>query len=178
MWHRAPRVGCPRGSPLAALTFGTAIWSGWREPTPTVDVPWAPAWGLRLSFALDGLALLYMLLASGIGLLVILYAARYIPSHLAHQHRPAGEIVRFSVCFLGFMGAMVGLAMAQDLVLLFVFWDVTAIASYYLIGYDRQHSEARAAALMAFLITGVTSICLLLGALLLQARTALSACPS
>jgi multicomponent Na+:H+ antiporter subunit A len=65
---------------------------------------------------------------------------------------------------------MVGLVMSLDLVLLFVFWDVTAIASYFLIGYDRQRSEARLSALMAFLVTGITSILFLVGAVLLYAR--------
>ena len=59
--------------------------------------------------------------------------------------------------------------MAQDLVLLFVFWDLTAVASYYLISFDRQDSESRASALMALLVTGVTAVLLLIGALLLYA---------
>ena len=66
-----------------------------------------------------------------------------------------------------FMASMVGLACARDLVLLFVFFDLTAVASYFLIGYDRDRREARGAALMALLITGVAAVALLLGAVLL-----------
>ena len=164
-----PAWSAPVGGAMALLAFATALWVG-SSGTPALDLPWAPTWGLRLHLALDGLALLYTLLATGIGLAVVVYAARYVPLHLAHQQRPAAEVTRFFAALLLFMGAMVGLVMAQDLVLVFVFWDVTAIASYYLIGYDRQHSEARLSALMALLVTGVTSIPLLVGALLLEAR--------
>src|SRR3712207_6502082 len=94
----------------------------------------------------------------------------YLPLHLHHQHRPPQHGVRFYGFVLLFMGAMVGLVMAQDLVLLFVFWDLTAIASYFLIGHDRHEAASRSAALMAFLVTGITAVCLLIGALLLYAE--------
>jgi multicomponent Na+:H+ antiporter subunit A len=69
-----------------------------------------------------------------------------------------------------FMAAMVGLACARDLILLFVFFDLTAVASYFLIGFDRDRREARGAALMALLVTGVSAIALLIGAVLLYDR--------
>ncbi len=118
---------------------------------------------------LDGLAALYALLATGIGFLVLVYSGRYLPLHLEHKGRPESEGTRFYGFMLLFMGAMVGLAMAQDLILVFVFWDLTAIASYYLIGYDRHDLDSRASALMALLVTGVTAVLLLIGALLLYA---------
>ena len=74
------------------------------------------------------------------------------------------------------MGAMVGLAMARDLILLFVFFDLTAVASYFLIGFDRQRAEARGAALMALLVTGVSAVALLIGAVLLYAEYGTSRC--
>ena len=67
------------------------------------------------------------------------------------------------------MGAMVGLVMAQDLMLIFLFWDLTAIASYYLISYDRQKAEARSSALMALLVTGISAVFMLIGFLFLRA---------
>jgi len=67
-----------------------------------------------------------------------------------------------------FMVSMVGLACARDLILLFVFFDLTAVASYFLIGFDRERREARGAALMALLVTGVSAVALLLGAVLLN----------
>ena len=165
---RRPAWAAPVGIAMAALAFGAAL-RGWAAGGATLDVVWAPTWNLRLTFALDGLATLYALLATGIGLAVLVYAARYLPLHLAHQGRPAQDGVRFSAFLLLFMGAMVGLVMAQDLLLLFLFWDLTAVASYFLIGYDRHLREARASALMAFLVTGISAVCLLIGTLILYA---------
>jgi len=135
----------------------------------SVDLAWAPSWDLRIALSLDGLAALYALLATGIGFLVLAYSSRYLPLHLEHEGRPQTAAVRFYFFVLLFMGSMVGLAMAQDLILLFLFWDLTAVASYYLIGYDAHKEESRASALMALLVTGVTAVLLLIGALLLYA---------
>ncbi len=134
-----------------------------------MDIPWAPSLDLDLAFELDGLGALYGLLATGVGLAVFVYAARYLPAHLAHQGRSRSEAPRFWALLVLFMGSMVGLATAQDLILLFVFWDLTAIASYFLIGYDRDELDSRWAALMALLVTGVSAVLLLIGALVLYA---------
>ena len=134
-----------------------------------VDVPWAPTYGLRFAVELDGLAVLYALLATGIGFAVLVYSSRYLPLHLGHEGRPESEGAGFYLFMLLFMGSMVGLAVAQDLILIFVFWDLTAIASYYLIGFDRHEEDSRASAFMALLVTGVTAVFLLIGALLLYA---------
>jgi multicomponent Na+:H+ antiporter subunit A len=112
---------------------------------------------------------MYALLATGIGFAVLVYSSRYLPLHLEHEGRPPSDGTAFYFFLLLFMGSMVGLAMAQDLILIFVFWDLTAIASYYLIGFDRHREESRASALMALLITGITAVLLLVGALFLYA---------
>lgn len=161
-----PAWAARTGALLSGLAFGAILW-GWLEGGGTLDLPWVPTWNLRLSFALDGLAALYGLLATGIGFLVIIYSTHYIALHLEHEERSDSEQVHFYAFLLLFMGAMVGLVMAQDLILNFIFWDITAIASYYLIGYDRHHAHARSSALMALLVTGITSVCFLIGALLL-----------
>jgi multicomponent Na+:H+ antiporter subunit A len=150
----------------SALAFAAALW-GWADGGDRIDLNWAPTWNLRLAFQLDGLAVLYSLLATGIGLAVILYSSRYIPLHLAHEERPATDAPRFYAFILLFMGSMVGLVMARDLLLIFVFWDLTAIASYFLIGYDRHKMESRRSALMALLVTVISAFCLLIGAVML-----------
>ena len=103
----------------------------------------------------------------GIGAVVFAYGAAYLPLHLEHERRPATEGRRFWPWMTLFMVSMVGLACARDLILLFVFFDLTAVASYFLIGFDRDRREARGAALMALLVTGVSAVALLLGAVLL-----------
>jgi len=136
----------------------------------TLDVEWAPTLGLRLDLAFDGLGAMYALIATGIGALVFAYGAAYLPRHLEHAKRPGGDARRFWPWMVLFMGSMVGLACARDLVLMFVFFDLTAVASYFLIGFDHDRREARGAALMALLVTGVTAVALLIGAVLLYAE--------
>jgi multicomponent Na+:H+ antiporter subunit A len=163
-----PSLAAPVGATFAALAFFATAFA-WYRGGGSVDVAWAPAWDLRFAVTLDGLAALYALLATGIGLLVLVYSSRYLRLHLGHEGRPESEETRFYGFMLLFMGSMVGLAMAQDLILLFVFWDLTAVASYYLIAYDRRDPDARASALMALIVTGVTAVLLLIGALVLYA---------
>ena len=161
------RATGPAAVLFATCSFLAVLW-GRAMGGGVVSFAWAPTWDLHLTVALDDLAVLYALLATGIGIAVLLYATRYIPLHLHHQDRPDDDEPRFYVLILLFMGAMVGLVMAQDLLLIFVFWDLTAIASYYLIGYDRQRAEARSSALMALLVTGVSAVLILIGSLLLR----------
>lgn len=156
------------GSALAA--FVAVAW-GWAfVGGGSVNIPWAPTWNLRLAFELDGLAALYSLLATGIGLAVVLYSSKYLPLHLEHQGRSLSDATRFHALILMFMGSMVGLVTAQDLFLVFLFWDLTAIASYFLIGYDVHEYDSRYSALMAILVTGVTAVFLLIGAMMLYVR--------
>lgn len=152
-----------------ALAFIAALWN-WHRPGEGFDREWAPTWGLRLHVESDGLAALYALLATGIGLAVVSYAMTYVPAHLHHQHREAGDATRFFSLLLLFMGAMVGLVFSQDLFLIFLFWDLTAITSYFLIGYDSQRREARVSAIMALQITGISAIAFLIGSLMLGER--------
>ncbi len=166
-WIR-PRLAAPVGASLALLA-AVATLVVYLRGGGEVNFAWAPTWDLRLHLALDGLAALYALLATGVGFLVLAYSSRYLPLHLEHGERSPSEGTRFYGFMLLFMGSMVGLAMSQDLVLIFVFWDLTAVASYYLIGYDRHSANSRASALMALLVTGVTAVLLLIGALMLYA---------
>ncbi len=142
---------------------------GWLAGGGGFSLPWASTLDLRLSFALDGLGALYGLLATGVGALVFAYGTRYLSLHLEHERRPAVERWRFWPWMALFAVAMVGLATAQDLVLVFVFFDLTAVCSYFLIGFDRAEREARTAALMALLITVVAAVALLVAAVLLYA---------
>jgi multicomponent K+:H+ antiporter subunit A len=120
---------------------------------------WIPEIGLNLSFRLDGLALLFAGLILGIGLLVILYAAYYLG-----EDDPAGKF--FSTMML-FMAAMLGIALSDNLLLLVVFWELTSVSSFLLIGYWSHRADARAGARMALAITGGGGLAMLAGFLLL-----------
>lgn len=151
---------------MTALAAMVAAWTFW-QPDASVDVAWAATVGLRFEMSLDGLARLYALLATGIGFFVVSYASRYIKLHLDHQQRPHSDQTRFFFFLLLFMAAMVGLVMAQDLILIFTFWDLTAIASFYLIGFDKHEEESRSSAMMALMVTGITAVLVLIGAVML-----------
>ncbi|MDP8948908.1 MAG: oxidoreductase, partial [Actinomycetota bacterium] len=163
-----PTFAAPVGAIFAALGALATLY-GWLSGAGGVDVTWATALDLHFAIELDGLAALYSLLATGIGFAVMVYSSRYIPLHLEHEGRPESEASSFYFFMLLFMGSMVGLAMAQDLILLFLFWDLTAISSYYLIAFDRHKEEARYSALMALLVTGISAVLLLIGALIFYA---------
>jgi multicomponent Na+:H+ antiporter subunit A len=157
----------PWAAVASAVAGFAACLAGWLSGGGSIDVAWAPTLGLRLNLAFDGLGALYALLATGIGAVVFVYGAAYLPRHLEHEGRPARDGWRFWPWMVLFMASMVGLACARDLILLFVFFDLTAVASYFLIGFDRERREARGAALMALLVTGVSAVAMLIGAVLL-----------
>lgn len=162
---------------LAAAAGFALILVGWSAGELAVSWPWSPRLDLRLSFALDGIGVLFGLLATGVGALVFAYGAGYLTWHLEHEGRPARERWRFWPWMALFVVSMVGLATAQDLVLLFVFFDLTAICSYFLIGFDRTRREARAAALTALAVTGVSAVAMLVAAVLLYAEHGTFAIP-
>ncbi len=125
----------------------------------SASLAWVPTLGIGLNLRLDGLALLFGLLVSGIGTLVVLYAGAYL-----HDHPQLG---RFHAYLLIFMLAMLGLVLSDDLIGLFVFWELTSVASYLLISFLHCQPEARRAALQALLITGGGGLALLAGLILL-----------
>ncbi len=139
---------------LALLT--PAVLAG---ATPAVLHPWIPQAGLALSLRLDGLAWMFALLVLGIGGLIVLYAAYYLA--------PQDCARRFFACLLLFMGAMLGIVLAGNLLLLVVFWELTSISSFLLIGYWFHRGDAREGAQMALTLTGMGGLALLAGVLLI-----------
>jgi multicomponent K+:H+ antiporter subunit A len=127
--------------------------------TPSLHLPWMPAIGLDLSLRMDGLALLFSILILGIGLLVILYARYYLK-----REDPMG---RFYAFLLFFMASMLGVVLADNLILLLVFWELTSLSSFLLIGYWTHLPAARRGARMALVITGGGGLAMLAGFILL-----------
>lgn len=127
--------------------------------TLRVAYPWVPGLGIQLSFYVDGLSLLFALLISGIGTFIFIYAGSYM------HKRP--DLGRFYVFLLMFMASMLGLVLADNLIALFVFWELTSITSYLLIGIDHKSEYARRCALQALLVTAGGGLALLAGLILL-----------
>jgi len=121
--------------------------------------PWIPALGLQASFRLDGYSLLFALLILVIGGLVVLYARYYLA--------PEDSKERFYGLLLLFMGAMLGVVLAENLLLLVTFWELTSLSSFLLIGFWRHQADARRGARLALMITGAGGLALLAGVLLL-----------
>lgn len=133
---------------------------------PVFDHPWLAEFDVRFSLRLDALALLMCVLVTGVGAVVLHYAATYM-----HGHPGAG---RFYLYLLAFMGAMLGIILSDDLLLLFVFWELTGVTSFLLIGLDHHRGEAREAALRALLLTGAGALAMLAGIALLIAAAGTS----
>ena len=122
-------------------------------------IAWLPQVGLNLAFRLDGLGLLFAGLILGIGLLVILYARYYLSER--------DSLGRLNAYLLLFMGSMLGVVLSENLIQLLIFWELTSLSSFLLIGYWKEREEARQGARMALAITGAGGLALLGGILLL-----------
>ena len=117
---------------------------------------WIPSLGVELVFRLDALSAALCLLILGVGALVLAYCARYFKSEDA-------SIGPFAAQLTAFAGAMFGLVTSDDLIVLFVFWELTTILSYLLIGYSRSRMFARRSALQALLVTTAGGLAMLVG---------------
>ncbi len=120
---------------------------------------WVPSLGLDLSFRLDGLSFLFACLISGIGTLVQIYALAYL--------REYPNRLKFHFYLTAFMLAMLGVVLSNNVLLLFVFWELTTITSYLLIGFNHENPTSRKNALQSLLITGAGGLAMLAGLILL-----------
>ena len=123
------------------------------------EIAWIPSLGLNLVLRMDGFAWMFSMLVLGIGALVVLYARYYMS--------PDDPVPRFFSFLLAFMGAMSGVVLSGNLVQLVVFWELTSLFSFLLIGYWHHRRDARRGARMALTVTGAGGLCLLVGMLLL-----------
>ncbi|GGC06998.1 monovalent cation/H+ antiporter subunit A [Marinobacterium zhoushanense] len=146
----------PALSLLIVLFHAPTVLSG---ATLKSTLPWIPALDLELAFRLDGLGLLFALLILGIGLLVILYARYYLS--------PKDSMGRFYSYLILFMTAMLGIVLSNNLIQLWVFWELTSISSFLLISFWSDKREARRGARMALTVTGAGGMALLAGILLI-----------
>jgi len=120
---------------------------------------WVPSLGLAVSFRADGLALIMALLITGIGTLITIYAGAYLKGHK--------YLTRFYVYLFIFMLAMLGIVLSNNLIGLFIFWELTSVSSYLLIGFKHENDSSRASALQAFLVTTVGGLAMFAGFMIL-----------
>ena len=151
------------------LAAAPAAWFAWLLtllPTSrdgdawTTTFDWVPALDIRASFYIDGLSLLMALIVTGVGALIMVYSGAY----LGHTEKHIG---RFYAFMLAFIVAMLGVVTADNIVTLFVFWELTSILSFLLIGFKHEYPDARKSALQALVITGGGGLALLGGLVIL-----------
>lgn len=146
----------PIGLFLYFLSYIPAIRAG--SPV-SFHYPWVPSMNINLDFYLDGLALLFSLLITGIGSLIFLYASSYLKGH--------PYLNRFYAYLCLFMAAMLGLVLSDNILLLFIFWELTSISSFFLIGFNNDNAGSRKSALIALGITGGGGFLLMAGLVLM-----------
>ncbi|NND73962.1 MAG: DUF4040 domain-containing protein [Ilumatobacter sp.] len=169
-WAFALAASAPAATLIWLLTQAGDVVDG----SPAVArFEWVDQLGLALDLVLDGFALLMVSIVSGIGLLICVYAIAYFAPHdpagddtetEAHHPRAVGRLAGMMTLFAG---AMLGIVLSDHLIALFVFWELTSITSYLLIGNDDTNPRARAAALQAILITGMGGLALLAGLIII-----------
>ena len=146
---------------MAIVPAALTVWFAMHIPevaagaTLVQEFQWVPGLDISFTMVLDGLSLMFALLICGIGTFVVLYAGAYLKGNAAQN--------RFLVVLLAFMGSMLGLVLADNLITLFVFWELTSITSYLLIGFNHQSAEARKAALQGLIVTVAGGLALLAG---------------
>ncbi len=161
------RTGKPPLAFFVAIATAVLFSIGFASQLPTVAagqnvslaLSWVPSLGIDFAFRLDGLSLLFALLISVIGVLVVLYTSAYL------KHHP--DQGRLQILLLAFMLSMLGLVTADHVILLFVFWELTTVTSFLLVGFDHEKASARRSALQALLVTGLGGLALLVGLIML-----------
>ena len=165
----APPLGGPAGWISIALPAALVVWFASALPRVAAGevvswrMDWVPSLGVSLGLRLDGLSLTFVLLITGTGALIALYSQAYLRGH--------PHFARFAITLMAFMVGMLGLVLSDDLLALFVFWEITTVSSYLLIGFEAEKAEARRNALQALLVTGTGGLALLAGIALIGAAT-------
>lgn len=137
------------------------------DPAPFETIEWIPQLGLNLSMHMDVLGWVLTLIVTGVGALVLLYCRWYF-------YDDSTDLGQFAGVLLGFAGAMYGLVLTDDLVMLVMFWEVTSILSYLLIGHYRRRAASRRSALQALLVTTLGGLVMFVGVVLLVVDTGTS----
>ncbi|MCW3813391.1 Na+/H+ antiporter subunit A [Micromonospora sp. DR5-3] len=157
-----PRACYPLAlAPAAAFGWAVAHTGAIRDGGAVVETyPWIAELQLDVALRVTTLSWLMLLLVGGVGALVLIYSARYF-------HAGSAGLARFAAVMVAFAGAMVGLVVSDDLLLLYVFWELTTVFSYLLIGHSTERRSSRWAAAQALIVTTLGGLAMLVGFLLL-----------
>ncbi|MDO5494831.1 MAG: Na+/H+ antiporter subunit A [bacterium] len=156
------RIGRRAFMLLALVPGGSAIWFLTQAPAVFRDgsvdefVPWVSQLGLHLDFRLDALSWTMAMIVTGVGALVLIYCAAYFSA-------TAKALGRFGGVFVAFAGAMLGLVTTDNTLMMYVFWELTTVFSYLLIGHYHERQASRRAASQAIFVTTFGGLAMLAG---------------
>ncbi len=154
--------------PLALVPLGSLIWVGLNWPTggsvPTVHIPWVPELAMDVTLRFDSLAAIMSVLVLAIGALVLFYCAEYFHHH---EGRIEKRLPSFAAELVAFSGAMFGLVISDNMLLLYIFWETTTVLSFLLVGHYAERATSRRAATQALLVTTLGGLAMLVGIIIL-----------
>ncbi|HYR17740.1 MAG TPA: proton-conducting transporter membrane subunit, partial [Mycobacterium sp.] len=154
--------------PLALAPLGSLIWVALNWPQPgratTGDVQWVPGLSMNITLRFDGLAAIMSVLVLGIGALVLFYCADYFHHHDGQTEK---RLPSFAAELVAFSGAMFGLVCSDNMLVLYVFWELTTVLSFLLVGHYAERATSRRAATQALLVTTFGGLAMLVGIVVL-----------
>ncbi|WP_422742453.1 Na+/H+ antiporter subunit A [Mycobacterium sp. WMMD1722] len=155
--------------PLALVPLGSLVWVGlnWPEPgraAQTLDIVWVPELSMDITLRFDTLAAIMSVLVLAIGALVLFYCATYFHHRDGHIEK---RLPSFAAELVAFAGAMFGLVLSDNMLLLYVFWEITTVLSFLLVGHYAERATSRRAATQALLVTTLGGLAMLVGVVVL-----------
>ncbi len=150
--------------PLGIPGLGGAELARARAGRRTIDVPWVPELSMDITLRFDALAAIMSVLVLGIGALVLFYCADYFHHHDGHTEK---RLPSFAAELVAFSGAMFGLVTSDNMLMLYVFWELTTVLSFLLVGHYAERATSRRAATQALLVTTFGGLAMLVGIIVL-----------
>jgi multicomponent Na+:H+ antiporter subunit A len=155
--------------PLALVPLGSLGWVAlnWPAPgkaPPAVDIPWMPELSMNITLRFDALTAIISVLVLGIGALVLFYCATYFHHHDGHTEK---RLPSFAAELVAFSGTMFGLVCSDNMLLLYIFWELTSVLSFLLVGHYAERVTSRRAATQALLVTTFGGLAMLVGIIVL-----------
>src|ERR1700710_258420 len=153
--------------PLALVPLGSLVWVGLNWPgrgESTVHLDWVPELSMNIALRFDALAAIMSVLVLGIGALVLFYCAEYFHHHDGHTEK---RLPSFAAELVAFSGAMFGLVVSDNMLVLYLFWELTTVLSFLLVGHYAERATSRRAATQALLVTTAGGLGMLVGIVIL-----------
>ena len=154
--------------PLALVPLGSLVWVAQNWPgqgqARSIDVSWVPELSMDITLRFDALAAIMSVLVLGIGALVLFYCADYFHHHDGHTEK---RLPSFAAELVAFSGAMFGLVVSDNMLVLYVFWELTTVLSFLLVGHYAERASSRKAAVQALLVTTAGGLAMLVGIIVL-----------